>query len=270
MTSWRQQIDNEHLRHAAIVERYPNGSAELEAHLSAISDPAHGTHLGKLTPAAARSFQAMAAHALRDGVRIVPTSNVDTFRPLSVQKRIFADRYRDTDQGNGSRVCAGKRWYLRKGQATAACPGTSNHGKGEAIDYQRLEGTTAWLEEHARSYGWAWELSSEEWHIHYLLGDDLPPGIDQEDDVAYTDDDRARDKQGYAELLNIKGIVGDLQEAILDRDRGLVRLAQAEAERDQTILAAIDRLDDSKPGGITKADVRAALADVLTHGTSGG
>jgi hypothetical protein len=177
MTGWRDQIDNEHLVHSHLVNENPNGSKELEAHLVPIHDGA-GKVVGKLTPAAAASWDAMVAAAAADGIDLRPTSAADTFRPLSVQQNIFKDRYRETDQGNGSRKCNGKTWFLRKGEATAACPGTSNHGKGEAVDFQRPnKQVLPWMEQHAKAFGWQWELSSEEWHVHYLLGDASPPNL---------------------------------------------------------------------------------------------
>lgn len=188
--TWQDQIDN-HLVHSTVASTYGNGTDQLKSNLSPIHDPRDPDRtVGFLVPSAATSWEAMATHALRDGIVLLPTSSADTFRSLTIQQNIFTDRYRTTDQGNGSRVCAGKRWYLRKGKATAACPGTSNHGKGEAVDVADCSGDRLkWLENHARSYGWAWELASEPWHIHYLLGDALPPGLKaepvfEEDDMA--------------------------------------------------------------------------------------
>lgn len=187
--TWQQQIDNQHLVHSTVAKTYANGSDGLKAHLSPVFDPRDRPKIvGFLVPSAAKSWNAMAARALGEGVLLLPTSSADTFRSLGIQQSIFADRYRTQDQGNGSRVCGGKRWYLRKGKATAACPGTSNHGKGEAVDVANCSGDRlAWLERNAKTYGWAWELNSEPWHLHYLLGDALPPGL-HEIDVPQEDD----------------------------------------------------------------------------------
>lgn len=250
MAGWRQQIDND-VTHAAIVQQHPNGSTDLEAHLVAITDPQSGKKVGKLTPAAAASWQAMAAHAWRDGVLLIPTSPADSFRPLAVQQRIFADRYTTTDQGNGSRVCSGKRWYKRKGVATAACPGTSNHGRGEAVDVQDASGgRLAWLEAHARTYGWAWELDSEPWHIHYLLGDALPPGIDQEDDDMFTDEDRA--------------MLGRVAAALIPDDKALTSNGEVTLR-----VRAIDVRTAAQGGGVDEDriadEVVAAMGDGLAE-----
>lgn len=93
------------------------------------------------------------------------------------------------------------------------------------------------------------------------------PGGDEEDEMPYTDEDRGRDKQLYAEVINLKQIVGSLQTGVLDKDAGLVVLAKHQAERDAAILKAIDELDDSKPGGLTKADVVAAVKQAEREGT---
>lgn len=185
---WRDQIDN-NIVHSSVSVKYPNGSTDLAQHLDPIFDPRDRKIVGRLVPSAAKSWNAMAAAALRDGVLLLPSSSADTFRPLAVQQSIFADRYRTTNQGNGSRKCGGKTWYLRKGMATAACPGTSNHGRAEAVDFARPDKSVLpWMEKHAKSYGWAWELASEEWHVHYLLGDAVPPTVNQKPTVQEDDD----------------------------------------------------------------------------------
>lgn len=159
------------------IRGLPNGDYPVSS-LVDITDHA-GTKVGRLCREAARAWQAMVAHAWRDGIDLRPTSTADTFRPLAVQQRIFTDRYRTTDQGNGSRVCAGRRWYKRKGVATAACPGTSNHGKAIAIDIANCSGARlTWLEANAWAYGFGWELVPEEpWHLRYCTGDAIPAAV---------------------------------------------------------------------------------------------
>lgn len=72
--------------------------------------------------------------------------------------------------------------------ATAASPGTSNHGYGLALDVaQEYDGDSdpdpitevfvGWLCVHGPKFGIYATLSSEKWHWQYNLGDDLPQAV---------------------------------------------------------------------------------------------
>ena len=99
-------------------------------------------------------------------------------QPVSVDSRSGRESQPSVDQWPNATVALA---VLR--------PGTSNHGKGEAVDVGNASGSRlAWLEKHAKSYGWAWELASEPWHIHYLLGDALPAGLHEPTEVSQEDD----------------------------------------------------------------------------------
>lgn len=67
----------------------------------------------------------------------------DSYRPYSVQERIFRERYRVLWSGSGPygdvRYWQGVRWVRVTG-AAAAAPGTSNHGWGKAVDCSGLGG----------------------------------------------------------------------------------------------------------------------------------
>jgi len=72
--------------------------------------------------------------------------------------------------------------------ATAAVPGTSNHGLGLACDLAigRPESATsltapdrAWLEANIHRFGFSYESTSEPWHIRYVVGDACPPYINE-------------------------------------------------------------------------------------------
>jgi hypothetical protein len=65
----------------------PNG--ELPNNVLQDVFAADGTKVGRLCAPAAPAYQAMVATAAADGVDLRPTSIVDTFRPLTVQTRIF-------------------------------------------------------------------------------------------------------------------------------------------------------------------------------------
>lgn len=118
----------------------------------------------------------------------------DSYRPYSIQERIFRDRYR---QGNHSgktgyttdiRTWNGQPWTRRTGTAAAAIPGTSNHGGGVAVDVRTRRDTntrpapsyrvftsftdpdrTAFLTT-AKDHGWAdseGRAVNEHWHLTY-------------------------------------------------------------------------------------------------------
>jgi hypothetical protein len=80
----------------------------------------------------------------RFGWSPTPTGPSDAYRELAVQVSTFLDRYLPARTGAG--VYGDVRWwngvrYVRKaGKAAAAVPGTSNHGKGRAVDVTGLGG----------------------------------------------------------------------------------------------------------------------------------
>lgn len=175
MTSYQQQIDQRIVEPTG-VHGLPNGQFP-DSVLYDVHDHT-GKTVGRLCKVAANAWEAMVTAAWADGVALTPSSYADTYRPLTIQESIFADRYRSINQGNGNRTCKGRVWYLRKGKATAACPGTSNHGRGLAVDVANATGRVlGWLEDNAARYGFQWELAAEAWHIHYMPGDIVPEAV---------------------------------------------------------------------------------------------
>jgi hypothetical protein len=146
---------------------------------SVLTSYAHpdGGPLVTLCDPAARSWAAMAQAARRDGVHLRPTSEVDTYRPYGVQERIFRARYSTMWRPGGSVWWNGRRWYKRLGVATAAVPGTSNHGWGLAVDVVLGTSVFPWLINWADDFGWSWELQSERWHLRYYAGDRVPGAV---------------------------------------------------------------------------------------------
>lgn len=140
----------------------------------------------RLHPSAARSWRALVAAATRDGV---PLTCTGTYRSLEDQRALFLARYSPAPlPGRPSKRWNGQTWWLKRGEATAATPGSSNHGYGLAVDAgAELDGdpepesidaaTLTWLLAHAPSYGWSWELQSEAWHLRYVAGDALPVAL---------------------------------------------------------------------------------------------
>lgn len=86
---------------------------------------------GKLHHCAADAYEAMDAAANADGIDLSPTSPADTYRSLAVQEYGFFQRYTDKPKPalmkQKPRIYKGKAWYLKKGMAPMAVPGTSNH-----------------------------------------------------------------------------------------------------------------------------------------------
>lgn len=184
----------------ACLEGQLNG--KLPAALLVDTPGLGGGPMVRLVEPAARSWRAMAAAAGRDGIVLRATSLVDSYRPYPVQFDVFVDRYwPDPEPGFigqrywaahydlQGRWVAGHYWYQKPNTAVAAVPGTSNHGRGLAVDLAGASGARLdWLLAHAATYGWSWELDSEPWHIRYCAGDAIPAAV-----LAYErgDDDMA-------------------------------------------------------------------------------
>ncbi len=141
---------------------------------------------------AARAWEAMRAAAWRDGVLLSVSGN--PYRDLAGQERLFRQRYQSTTPtrlDQKGRLWNGVRYYRTSG-APAASPGKSNHGLGLAIDIaldrdgdesfewppkSLDQPALRWLLEHAADYGFSWELQPEPWHLRYVVGDALPPAL---------------------------------------------------------------------------------------------
>ena len=137
---------------------------------------------GKLHHCAADAYEAMDAAANAAGIDLSPTSQADTYRSLETQEYGFYQRYTDTPKPalmkQKPRIYKGKAWYLKKGMAPMAVPGTSNHNLGIAIDIKDASGNRlAWLLANEHLYGFSHELDSEPWHIRYVAGDAIPDAV---------------------------------------------------------------------------------------------
>jgi hypothetical protein len=142
---------------------------------------------------AAKAFTVMREHAAEDGVYL---SSTGAYRSYDQQVALFKQRFTTVDTGRTMRIWQGRRYWLKKGVAMAAVPGTSNHGWGLAIDValdadNDLEWewppsvldqhALSWLLDHADDYGFGWELDSEPWHLRYYVGDVVPPVLRPKD-----------------------------------------------------------------------------------------
>lgn len=139
---------------------------------------------GRLHQCAADAYEAMDAAANAAGIDLSPTSPADTYRSLEMQETAFFQRYTTTPKNKElkkqkPRIYQGKAWYLKKGMAPLAVPGTSNHNWGIAVDIANASGKRLeWLAANAPLYGFSWEvLPQEPWHIRYVVGDAVPEAV---------------------------------------------------------------------------------------------
>ena len=143
---------------------------------------------GLLHHTAARAWLALVADAANNGLPLTYTYG-GTYRTMTQQTLLFESRYSPTGTGGGCKTYKGQQWCKKSSNlATAAVPGTSNHGIGLAVD--SAAGTSpanatgisshprwAWFRANAERYGFSWELQSEPWHIRYVTGDTIPQAV---------------------------------------------------------------------------------------------
>lgn len=167
---------------------FPVVKVKLCSHLKGVkageltSDLLKTIEKGRLHHCAADAYEAMDEAANAAGIDLSPTSSADTYRSLEMQEYGFFQRY--TDKPNKRlmkqkpRIYKGRAWYLRKGMAPMAVPGTSNHNLGIAVDIANASGKRLeWMLANAHKYGFSWEVQSEPWHLRYVAGDDVPEAV---------------------------------------------------------------------------------------------
>jgi murein L,D-transpeptidase YcbB/YkuD len=151
-------------------------AGKLPAHLLRDVEPC-----GKLHYLAADAWHAMRAAAAADGIELKPTSAGDTYRSYDNQKIAFLQRYVTTPiEGASTRTFEGKTWYLKKGMAKLATPGSSQHNWGLAIDIHTAaeKSRLRWLIDNVAKFGFSWEAVPEEpWHLRYTEGDNAPQAV---------------------------------------------------------------------------------------------
>ena len=107
---------------------------------------------GQLAKPAAAAWNAMNIEARSNGLELVPTGSMSSYRTLGQQTLLYGR-------------------YLAGGNL-AATPGTSNHGWGLAVDLATHE-MRAMVDRIGERYGWAKKWSdapSEWWHLAYHPG----------------------------------------------------------------------------------------------------
>lgn len=162
-----------------------------------------------LTGAPARAWYALVVYCLGFGLPLTYTYG-GTYRTYASQKSLFLSRYEPVSYARylitpssrrklwpeaPSQGFSSKYWIKKQRAdgtypATAAVPGTSNHGLGIAIDTAFDDNTAngispedaAAITAHPQwprfyqavlDFGFSWELQSEPWHIRYVRGDSV-------------------------------------------------------------------------------------------------
>jgi LAS superfamily LD-carboxypeptidase LdcB len=142
---------------------------------------------GRLHWLAARAYGALIVAGAAAGHSLTYTPG-GCYRTFQQQSELFARRWTTRPIiGRPTTQYAGQRWYLMRGVARAARPGTSNHGYGLAVDLATgttpaqatnlTAGALRWVIDNGASLGWSAELDSEPWHWRYFAGDQLPQRV---------------------------------------------------------------------------------------------
>lgn len=142
---------------------------------------------GQLHHDAARAYKALAFLCMSVGLPLTYTYG-GTYRNYGNQVTLFLQRYVTTPiAGSSTKVWNGVTYWLRKGMAMAAVPGTSNHGWGIAVDFAfdsdvsdgigpddaaTITSHPQWLQFKifATACGFSWESTSEPWHLRLITG----------------------------------------------------------------------------------------------------
>jgi LAS superfamily LD-carboxypeptidase LdcB len=174
-------------------------NGKLEANLMKETTEVSGV---LLEVTAARSFDALFAAAKAAGFN---PRGWGGYRSYDRQLNLFLERYRECSEteyylmptehrkywADAVTLGYGSPWWIKKKRpgggfpATAATPGTSNHGWGLAVDiaeqldadseYESISrGFVDWLVANASRFGISAELQSEPWHWRYVAGDSVP------------------------------------------------------------------------------------------------
>lgn len=219
-----------------------------------------GGPLVRLTTPAWRAWRALCNAATAAGIVLKATSATDSYRPYEVQKRIFLERYTtDILPNRPWKTWGGQRWYQKPGTATAAVPGTSNHGWGLAVDVASASGARLeWLLANADDFGWSWEVQSEPWHIRYWAGDHVPAAVleHEGDDMSWDERFIGVTADGTPYNYSAKEMLTGTNTAAW-KAVGVAEAVKAELDEVHADVAAL------KLGGVDMAALKAAVREVL-------
>jgi hypothetical protein len=205
----------------------------------------------------------------------------DAYRDYATQLRIFQQRYTTTYlPGRPWKLWQGRRWYLKRGYAAAAVPGTSNHGLGITVDVANLGGFGGTRYRQfaaiAEPRGWSnaeGRAINEAWHWNHLGGGSLvtnpvggggsvpnAPGVTAptpiEEDDMFTDDDRVAaaatrqhaanaEANSFAALKVVRAIAETLPDLALDASQSEANAYRAQ-KASERLLAMAKAADETK------------------------
>lgn len=163
------------------LRNQPNGKLDRELMVKV----AGGSSLHHI---AARAWNALVNEAAKHDLPLTYTYG-GCYRTYDRQERLFLRRYTTHElPGRPTKRWLGTTYWLKPGMAGAATPGTSNHGLGLAIDTasgdhpREAKAIGAhpqfnWLVNEVGRFGFSYEDQSENWHIRYVAGDDIPQAV---------------------------------------------------------------------------------------------
>lgn len=145
-----------------IIKEVSNGNIP-DSNLIAIDTPSGGKGTAKLNSKAAKDFNDMVKAAKSENVEILVSQG---YRPLGSKEKGCSEGF--------TQWCAWIKYKSGKGNL-AARPGTSNHGKGSAIDVKNCKKGTPlhnWLVKNASKFNFR-PLASEAWHWDHSSSKDM-------------------------------------------------------------------------------------------------
>jgi len=145
-----------------IIKEASNGNIP-DSDLIAIDTPSGGKGTAKLNSKAAKDFNNMVKAAKSENIEILVSQG---YRPLGSKEKGCSEGF--------TQWCAWIKYKSGTGNL-AAKPGTSNHGKGSAIDVKNCKKGTPlhnWLVKNASKFNFR-PLASESWHWDHSSSNDM-------------------------------------------------------------------------------------------------
>lgn len=222
----------------------------------------------RLTAAAAASWEAVADEVQRRyGWRPALT---DAYRDYAAQVRLFRERYTTTPlPGRPTKVWGGIVYYLRPGMATAAVPGTSNHGRADTVDVRDMASFVLTrfrqFSDVATEHGWSNKEGAkigEPWHWQ-RVADLTPIPAEQEDDDVLTPEQVAQLARADENAFETRKYLGVLAEQIATVRAELGEVRENAAETRKFLGPMLAQILDDPDVQVDAAAIAAEVARLL-------